>query len=688
MKISYLWLQDYLDLPASPDEVRESLSSVGLVAEGMQSVGEDTVLDVEIPSNRPDCLSHIGIARELAAIYDCDLKIPLAKNPTGSGQFSVTIEDPMLCRRYSAQAIRDVKIGDSPPWLKKRLTAVGQRPINNIVDITNYVLLEMGHPLHAFDLNKLEGPEIIVRRARAGEKLRTLDGVERALDPEKLVIADAREPVALAGVMGGESSEISAASTDLLIESAYFDPISIRRTARDLQIRTEASHRFERGADLQATVPALERCVELILKLAAGVTYTAVIDVFPAPQTTPPISLRREKLKLYAVIDVPEGFVRGTLSRLGFRVEAQNGKWVIQPPSHRIDVALEEDLIEEVVRHYGYGRIPSSLPPWNGKGDYPPETEQRLRLAELLRSVGYSQALNWTFMDPDMERLFGYSESPVKLKNPLSMEASQLRTHLLPNLVLAARHNQNHGQNRIRLFEIGKTFIQHAGGTVEREHVAWVAMGAETRKYWHHEADPVNYFYMKGVFESLVRGAGLECAELRPALAAFLNPAQSAELYRDENCIGCLGTLHPDLQEALKLQENLFLGEFNLAGLSGTISKTAVAPEEVRTRAQRTATYQPISRYPSVFRDFSFLVDRTIPFRSLMDFVSGHPAPNLKQVELIDRYQSDQLPPGKISLAIRLFFESSERTLTDEEVQAARDQIVSGLQKEFGVIPR
>jgi phenylalanyl-tRNA synthetase beta chain len=691
MKISYLWLLDCIDLQASPHELRDALSGVGLVVEGVQPAGDDTVLDVEIPSNRPDCLSHIGIARELAAIYDCDLKVTPAKNPEGEGNFPITIEDPKLCRRYSGRVIRGVKITDSPAWIKKRLVAVGQRPINNIVDITNYVLLEMGHPLHAFDLAKLQGPEVIVRHARLGEKLRTLDGMERNLDPERLVIADARDPVALAGVMGGESSEISAASRDLLIESAYFDPGSICRTARHFQMRTEASHRFERGADLQATVPALERCVELILKFAGGSAETKLIDVFPAPLFPPSIALRQERLKLYSVTEVPAQFVERTLARLGFRTEAKDREWTVRPPSHRVDISEEEDLIEEVLRHYGYEKIPSSMPAWKGKGDFLPETEQRLKIAELLRSLGYSETLNWTFIDPDLQASFGYHELPVVLKNPMSTEASQLRTHLAPNLVMTARHNQNHGQERMRLFEIGKTFARQGPEIREKEHVAWVAMGAETRKYWHPEIDPPNYFYMKGVLESLLRGAVLKTPELRSAGARFLNPAQSAEIHVNGECVGYVGSLHPRLQDSLKIKEDLFLGEFDLSALGRSSAGDGVSPvvqSQPAATSTRLALYQPVSRYPGVFRDFSFLVDRKVPFASLMDFISNHPVPNLKRVELIDLYQSEQLPAGKISLAIRLYFESAERTLTDDEVESARDQVVSGLKKEFGVIPR
>ena len=675
MRVSYLWLSDYIELDASPEELRDALSSVGLVVESLNSVEDDVVLDIEIPSNRPDCLSHVGIARELSAIYDRELKLPSPAPRQGGESFSIIIEDPDLCRRYSGQVVRGVKIKPSPSWMQKRLTTVGQRPINNIVDITNYVLLELGHPLHAFDLNRLKGPEIIVRRCRAGESLRTLDGIERKLDHQKLVIADREDPVALAGIMGGESTEISAGSTELLIESAYFDPGCIQRSARDYQMRTEASHRFERGADLMATVPALQRCVDLILELAAGSAATAVVDVFPNPLSPVSVPLRRDRMKLYAVTDVPDGFVVSTVRRLGFDVEEEDRQgWKMRVPSHRIDVSLEEDLIEEVLRHYGYEKIPSSLPAWKGKGDLLPETKRRLSLAELFRSIGYSEALNWSFMDPEIHSAFGYPQIPVALKNPLSEDASQMRTHLIPNLVLAARHNQNHGQESIRLFEIGRTFSRNSAGVfAEQEHVAWIAMGPQGRKYWTQAADPMNYFYMKGVLERIVHCVSAGMPELRPAALPFLNPGKSAEIMQNGHVVGYIGSLHPRLQESLKIHDDLFVGEVDLTELDG---------------GPRSLLYTRIGRFPRVFRDLSFLVDRAVPFRRIHHYLSSQKIPNLIESELIDLYQSEQLPPGKISLAIRLFFENHERTLTDEEVQSARDRIVEGLRKEFGVILR
>jgi phenylalanyl-tRNA synthetase beta chain len=489
-----------------------------------------------------------------------------------------------------------------------------------------------------------------------------------------LVIADAQAPIALAGIMGGAQSEISGATRNLLLESAYFDPVSIGRTARYFQMRTEASHRFERGSNIEGTLPALARCVELILQLAGGTLVAPLIDLRPSERTaTEGIQLRKSRLKRYGLIDVPDEFVSRTLNRLGFQTERNSEGWRAVVPAHRIDVTREEDLIEEVLRHYGYDRIPGTSPRWSGKGNFLPERELRFLVAELCRALGYSEALNWSFADPEVEALFDNEESPVTLKNPLSVEASQLRTHLIPNLVLAARHNQNHGQETVRLFEVGKVFSMRGGHIREIEQVAWVAMGPENRKYWLAGEDPVNYFYMKGVWEALSNGCRVEGSELRPAQARFLNPAQSAEIFREGRRVGFLGSLHPAVQASLKFKQPVYVGEFQLD------------PAPLRLAP---SLYRPLGRFPSVFRDFSFLVDRTVDYQSLRDLVLNLAVPNLSQVELIDLYDSEHLPAGKISLALRFFFENPERTLTDEEIQASRDLIAQSLQTEFGIIPR
>ncbi|HET9478308.1 MAG TPA: phenylalanine--tRNA ligase beta subunit-related protein, partial [Pyrinomonadaceae bacterium] len=368
MFIGYDWLKELTDTNFSPDELRERLTRVGLAIDAVESHNSDFVLDVEVPSNRPDCLSHVGIAREVAVIENKQIRLPQVEVSKTEGRSSeltsVEIKDADLCPRYAARLVRGVRIGPSPEWLAKRLESIGQRPINNVADITNYVLHELGQPLHAFDFQKLSGQRIVVRRAKAGEKLTTLDGVERTLTNEMLVIADADRPVALAGIMGGEESEISSATTDVLIESAYFEPHSVRRTARALGMDTEASRRFERGADCEGVLRAQERCVQLICEIAGGVATEDWIDIYPRPFVPRVSSLRPERVPELTSVRIDYGDIVRILSGLGFKiVDDSREKLTVQVPSWRVDVEQEEDLVEEVARHTGFEKIGSELPP-------------------------------------------------------------------------------------------------------------------------------------------------------------------------------------------------------------------------------------------------------------------------------------------------------------------------------------
>src|SRR5215204_5878500 len=403
MLISVDWLREFTDTKLSPQELRERLTMVGLAIDAVEEHDSDVVLDVEVPSNRPDCLSHVGIAREVAVIERGRMRLPPGEPIETEGMSanftSVEIKDPDLCPRYAARLVRGVKIGPSPDWLIKRLETIGQRPINNVADITNYVLHELGQPLHAFDFAKLSGPKIIVRRAAPGEKLTTLDGVERTLTGDMLVIADAEKPVALAGVMGGEESEISTQTSDVLIESAYFNPHSVRQTARQLGMDTEASRRFERGADCEGVLRAQQRCVELICELAGGVATEDAIDVYPHPFPQRVVNLRPERVPGLTSLTVPDAEIVRILTGLGFeQLVSTDDRMSFKVPSWRIDVEQEEDLVEEVARHTGYEKIASELPPSNASGEYQPGEMQQRSLRRALNAFGYDEAINFSFI--------------------------------------------------------------------------------------------------------------------------------------------------------------------------------------------------------------------------------------------------------------------------------------------------
>ncbi|MEP6741425.1 MAG: phenylalanine--tRNA ligase subunit beta, partial [bacterium] len=453
MLISYNWLRELTSTKLSPFELRERLTMVGLAIDSVEEKDGDSLLDVEVPSNRPDCLSHVGIAREVSVIERSKVQSPKSKVAKTQGKTSdfatVEIKDPSLCPRYAARVVRGVKIGPSPNWLVMRLNEIGQRPINNVADITNYVLHELGQPLHAFDLKKLSGPKIVVRRATGGEKLQTLDGVMRSLDPEMLVIADAEKPVALAGIMGGLDSEISAATVDVLIESAYFNPDSVRRTARKLGMDTEASRRFERGADCENVVNAQARCVNLICEIAGGFATEDVIDVYPNPQPARSISFRTESVERLTSLRVDVAEMDRILVALGFAANAsasESRTFVV--PSWRVDVSLEEDLVEEVARHVGYDKIGSELPPSDMAGEYQPAELKRRRLRRALSGLGFDEAINLSFIDAVHDDVFELAAtrpskqlSFVTLSNPILENATRMRSSLLPGLLQSVRHN-------------------------------------------------------------------------------------------------------------------------------------------------------------------------------------------------------------------------------------------------------
>src|SRR6266516_2437637 len=508
MLISYQWLRELTVTALTPLEARERLTMVGLAIDAVEQVHGDCVLDVEVPSNRPDCLSHIGIAREVAVIENSRVQIPESKIQKTQGRAEdftgVEIKDPALCPRYAARVVRGLKIGPSPAWLVTRLEAIGQRPINNFADITNLVLHEMGQPLHAFDLSRLGEQRIVVRRAAAGEKIKTLDGLVRELDGEMLVIADAKRPVAVAGVMGGEESEISPGTRDVLIESAYFNPASVRRTAQKLGLHTEASHRFERGADPEGVLRAQERCVSLICEMAGGTATENAIDVYPAPREPRIVRFRPAQVQALTGLSVKPSEIERILTMLGFTlVESSqhaspnsdaSGKdaLVFTVPSWRVDVEREEDLVEEIARHTGYNKIATALPPASTAGEYYPGEIRKRAIRRTLAACGFDEAISFSFIDTSHDDQFELipaitgardtGERFVSLKNPIIEDQTRMRPTLLPGLLDAVRHNLNHGRRDICLFEIGRVFAANRDQSqmpIERDALALVAIGGQ-----------------------------------------------------------------------------------------------------------------------------------------------------------------------------------------------------------------
>lgn len=685
MLISYNWLKELTGTRMAPQEVRERLTMVGLAIDSITEQNGDSVLDVEVPSNRPDCLSHIGIAREVAAIENGSVEEPKSINIKSEGKAeeltSVQILDPDLCGRYAARLVRGVKIAPSPAWLARRLEEIGQRPINNVADITNYVLHEMGQPLHAFDFAKLEKGRIVVRRARAGEVMRTLDGVERKLDPEMLVIADASQPVALAGIMGGEESEISPATVDVLIESAYFNPDSVRRTARRLGMDTEASRRFERGADCENVLRAQTRCVELICEIAGGVASENAIDAYPVPAITKQITFRPARVEALTSVSLPNAEMVRILNALGFASQDETEKSVsFTVPSWRVDVSLEEDLIEEVVRHAGYQLIDSTLPPSSMAGEYQPAELKRRAMRRALAANGFDEAINFSFIEAGSEETFALlppveaavaksdGQQFVQLENPIIEAADRMRPSLLPGLLESLRRNLNHGNRDVKLFENGRIFAASSSAELpqEVESLALIATGGAMEEGRAQAARELDFIDLRGSLEVAIDAMRLPALEFRPAKIKHLREGQAATVHLPDGvCVGTMGRLAEPLVAQYKFKQAVYVSELDL--------------DAIISAGERAVQYRPLPRYPSVVRDLTLLLDRRVTFAEVVRVIEREQPAYYRGTKFVGTYEGEKIPEGKIALTIRIEYRADDRTLRDEEVEDGQRVLVAAL---------
>ena len=659
----------------------------GLAIDAVETHDADSVFDVEVPSNRPDCLSHVGIAREVAVIEKGRMQLPSPKPLKTEGRSadltSVEIKDPDLCPRYAARLVRGVKIGPSPDWLVKRLEAIGQRPINNVADITNYVLHELGQPLHAFDFEKLGGRRIVVRRAAPGEKLTTLDGIERTLSPDMLVIADAEKAVALAGIMGGEDSEISTATRDVLIESAYFDPHCVRQTARQLGMDTEASRRFERGADPEGVLRAQERCVELICELAGGVATEDAIDVYPQQSTERVVSFRPSRVEGLTSLSVETDETVRILTGLGFeRTGDSDGRMSFKVPSWRIDVEQEEDLVEEVARHTGYEKIRSELPPSNMAGEYQPSEMQQRSLRRALNAFGFDEAINFSFIPQEtrfdlIPSLAGKGDGQKQLANPIIEDAAWMRSTLLPGLLTALRHNFNHGIRDVRLFEIGRIFSGSQPEELPEETLAlgMIATGGAQEENRAQPERDLDFFDLKGALEAAVDWMNLSPLRFTQATAQHLRAGQAARIQLgDGTAIGTIGRLAETIAASYKFRQPVYVLELDLTALlSGPL---------------KGVQYSPLPRYPSVVRDLSLLVNRNVALEEIFKAVNDRHVADCRSVKLVGTFEGGNIAPSKRSVTLRLEYRSDERTLRDEEVEERHSRLTSSLLETFAAEQR
>jgi len=677
MKISLAWLKEYIDLEVPRKELLDRLTSIGLICEEWtETPGGDTVLDIETYANRPDTLGHLGIAREIAVLLGRPLKErvhPVVEFSSRTAEVvEVQVLDEDLCPRYTGYVVRNVKIGPSPDGIRTKIEAMGLKPINNVVDASNVVLFATGHPVHMFDLSKVEGGRVLIRRAKKGETLRTLDGKDRTLGPDNLVIADGRRPIAVAGVIGGEESGITEATQDVFIESAVFDPASIRRTRKALEIQTDASYRFERGADIGFAPEAAAMAASLLCSFGGRVSRE-LIDIYPKPRKPKEVVLRSRRTAELLGVTVPDEFIQKTLADLGFTAKTTaKGSWRVLVPSFRVDIEREADLVEEIARFFGYDKIPVVVPPLEVLDPISSERERLTRLSRQFFHYGMDEVVNDSFADPEKEAVLAAGKAPVVLRNPFSVHAAILRTTLLGGLLENLRHNQNRGTDSVHIFEIGKIFVRVDENTCQ-ENLALGVLSAGPLGPPHWTGDPgaAGYHHLKGALESALAALRFNALAFRPAAHPFFADGSAAEvLYKGER-IGILGRLRDAILEAAGAAGPAFAAEVDLGGL---LEKTP-AP----------FAYEPSPKVPAVVRDLSFFIDQDVPYQDLKSAVERAAVPFLESFDVIDRYAGPKNPPGKTSLSMRFVYRNPPATLLSEEADRSEQKILKTLQAAFKI---
>jgi phenylalanyl-tRNA synthetase beta chain len=709
MKILYDWLKEFVAVPFAPGELRDRLSLAGIAVEGVSESAAGPLLDLDLTINRPDCLGHYGVAREVAALARKQLgpvssSLPEASESVGSVA-RAEIESPDLCGRFTARILRGVKVQPSPDGLRRRLEALGQASINNVVDATNYVMLELGHPMHAFDLDRLAERRIIVRRARSGEKIRTLDGIERALSSDTCVIADATRSVGIGGIMGGAETEIGFSTRNVLLESAWFDPISIRRSSKALGLRTEASTRFERGADPEMAEMASRRCAALIRELAGGEILAGVVDVYPARREPLALELSRQELLRVMGADVPDDEIEAILGALGFAPrrggearapDSPLARWQCLQPSWRQDVTREVDLIEEVARHHGLDKFPPRLHASKQPAARLPHAEAEDRLRERLIGLGYREIVSIPLVNEEEDALFRPAGViPARVANPLAEDASLLRSTGLVSMAHALAWNLNRGQRSLRLFEIGRAYRLQNGAPEEIRTVTIGATGLAREKGVAESPREYEFADLKGDLDqigNLAGGFAWNGETLNwqhPARAATLLLA-SAGLRRMGNpkrgewyvtvgswVVGAAGQLAGRVAERFKLRQDVFLAEFSLAPFYDGYEQ-----------ARAVRKYHPISRFPAVERDFSLTLSDGTGFAAVREAITALGIAEIVSIEAVDLFRGKHIPQRKFSLLVRVTFQSPEATLTEAQLSDFSSRIIAALEEKLGATLR
>ena len=696
MRLLASWLREFVNIPVDDNKLADDLTMAGISVEGVMSEGGETVYDTDITPNRVDAMNHYGVARDCAAVYNSDLKpaaidLPRPENKTG---FTVEIQAPDLCARFTGRIITGVTIKESPEAIQKRLKLLEQRPISNAADATNYVMWAYGHPTHAFDLDLLEGNKIIVRRAHDGEVIKTLDGVERKLTKDDLVIADAKKAVGIAGVMGGFDTMITEKTKNVLIEAAWFDPACIRRTSRRLGMHTDASHRFERGADWGFAATANDHVAKFILDTAGG-TLGPLVDQIARKVERPTLSLRRSEVKRILGVtaegkEIESGEIERILRHLGFGVTAgratttvaapkaptsgvggthaavaeEPADFSVQVPTWRLDVEREVDLIEEIARIFGYEKFPNTLPSFSGAVQELPDERKETRLRRDLLALGYNQAISLSFISHQEAREFA-SIDIVEVANPLSEEASVMRTSLVPSMLDMLARNLNYGTTDVRLFEFGNAYEKSGERAEQYRRLAMGATGNAVSADVHQQARSYTFFDMKGDIEAMLAAFQYNNLYFDASTADYFHPGRSARIVIDGRKVGQFGQIHPKVAAERKLKQDVFVAEFDL--------------ERLYQQPLKEITYKKIANFPAVDRDWSFIFSDEVTFERIRSAVDALRLSELRKFWPVEVFRGGSVPAGKYSVLLRAEFQSSERTYRDEEVAVWAAQIVAQL---------
>ena len=691
MKVVYNWLKDFVDVTAAPHELASRLALSGTNIGGVENGAHGAVIEAEVSSNRPDCLGHYGIAREVAAIYKLPLKHvspkPAESDAKAGDAVKVEIQSPELCGRFTARVIRNVEIQPSPKWLKDRLEASGVASISNVVDISNYVMLELGHPLHTFDYDKLRDHKIVVRRTKPAEKMRTLDGIERQLDSNFCMISDGdgSRAVGIGGIMGGAETEISFSTKNVLIECAWFEPVAIRRAARFLKLHTEASTRFGRGADPEMAELASRRAAELILQLADGELLAGVVDIYPGKRAAKKIRVTRAEILRVLGADVPDKQIEASLGALGFvpvRIDQNRGAegsllaaWECTQPSWRAEVEREIDLIEEIARIYGLDKFPPRLPAARQGAARLSHYEAETRLRERLIGLGYREILTIPHVAEQRDALFRpEGVTPACLSNPLSEEANVLRSTGTVTMVTALEWNLNHGQRNVRLFEIASHYRLDGDKPVETRVLSLGATGQAREKGLYDSPRDLVFADIKGDLDAI--GELVGHFHWQQGGPSWLNPARVGTISILENLkipLGFAGQLARRVREQLKIRQEAFLAEVELDYFY-----------TVFRLAKDSRRYEPLPRFPAVERDFSLLLADGTKFSDVTKTIQSLGIGEIHSIEATDLFRGKNVPAGKHSLLVRVAFQSREATLMDAQISDFSGRIVAALEKQLG----